>query len=174
MKEAEQERSPAVESAAGETKSAVKRSVAFRAEIAHNGSFVPRPGPFDRIEFGGVGWQPDEREPMRLLFDELAGSDASVRGDAIPDYDDGSGQVLVKLLEELDDVFGTNGPWNQAEEEAGSATVRGVGRSSNRRQMLPVAEAMFEDRGLPPRRPRTLDRGPLRESTLVDEDDRRA
>ncbi len=111
---------------------------------------------------------------MRLLFDELAGCDASVRIDAIPDDNDGSGQVLAKLFEELDDVFGTNGPWNQAEEEAGSATVRGVGRSSNRREVLPVAEAMFQHRGLPPRRPRTLDRGPLRESTLVDEDDRRA
>ena len=143
MKEAEQERSPAVESAAGESKSAVKRPVAFGAEIADNGSLVPRPGPFDRIEFRGVGWQPDEREPVRLLFDELAGSDAPVRGDTIPDHDDRTRQVLVKLLEELDDVFRANSPWNQAEEKAGSASVRGVGRSSNRRKVLPVAEAMF-------------------------------
>ncbi len=143
MKEAEQERSSAIESAAGETESAVKRSVAFGTEIADNGSLVPRPGPFDRVEFRGVGRQPDEREPVHLLFGELAGGDAPVRVDTIPDHDDGSGQVLVKLLEELDDVFGANGPWNQPEEEAGSATVRGVGRSSNRREVLPVAEAMF-------------------------------
>ncbi len=143
MKEAEQERSLSVESAAGKTEGAAERSVAFGAEVADNGSLVPRPGPFDRIEFRGVGRQPDEREPVRFLFDELAGGDASVRVDAIPDHDDGPGQVLVKLLEELDDVLGANGPGNQAEEEAGSATVRGVGRPSNRREVLPVAEAMF-------------------------------
>ncbi len=143
MKEAEQERSSAGESSAGETEGAVKRSVAFGTEVADDGSLVPRPGPFDRIEFRGVGRQPEEREPVRFLFDELAGGDASVRVDAIPDHEDGPGQVLVKLLEELDDVLGANGPGNQAEEEAGSATVRGVGRSSNRREVLPVAEAMF-------------------------------
>ncbi len=143
MKEAEQERSATVESAAGETEAAVKRSVAFGTEVSDNGSLVPRPGPFDRIEFRGIGGQPDEREPLRFLFDEFAGGDTSVRVDAIPDHDDGSGQVLVKLLEELDDVLGANGPGNQAQEEAGSATVRGVGRSSNRREVLPMAEAMF-------------------------------
>jgi len=143
VEEAEQERSPAVESAAGETEGAAERSVAFGAEVAGDGSLVPRPGSFDRIEFRGVGRQADQREPMRFLFDEPAGGDASVRVDAIPDHDDGSGQVLVKLLEELDDVLGANGPGDQAEEEAGSTTVRGVGRSSNRREVLPVAEAMF-------------------------------
>ncbi len=84
MKEAEQERSSAVESTAGQTQNAVKRPVAFGTEIPDHGSLVPGPGPFDRIEFRGVGGQPDEREPARLLFDELAGSDASVRSDAIP------------------------------------------------------------------------------------------
>ncbi len=79
---------------------------------------------------------------MRLFFGELAGGLTSVRGDAVPDHDDGPGQVLVKLLEELDDMLGANGPRNQAEKEAGSATARGVGRSSDRREMLPVAEAM--------------------------------
>lgn len=143
MKKAEQERSLACESAAGETEGAVKRSVAFGAEVADDGSLVPRPGPFDRIEFRGIGRQPDERKPARFLFDELARGDASVRVDAIPDHDDRPGQVLVKLLEELDDVLGANGPGNQTEEEAGSATVRGVGRGSDRREVLPVAEAMF-------------------------------
>jgi len=143
VKEAEQERSFPGKATAGETEGAVERSVAFGAEVADDGSLVPGPGPFDRVEFRGVGRQPDEREPVRFLFDELAGGDASVRVDAIPDYDDGPGQVLVKLLEEPDDVLGANGPGDQAEEEAGSTTVRGVGRSSNRREVLPVAEAMF-------------------------------
>ncbi len=143
MKEAEQERSLSVESAAGETEGAAERPVAVGAEVADHGSLVPRPGPFDRVKFGGVGRQPNEREPVGFSFDELAGGDASVRVDAIPDHDDRPGQVLVKLLEELDDVLGANGPGNQAEEEAGSATVRRVGRSSNRREVLPMAEAMF-------------------------------
>ena len=143
MKEAEQERSAAVESAAGETEGAAEGPVAFGAEVADDGSLIPRPGPFDRIEFRGVGRQPNERKPVRFLFNELAGGDASVRVDAIPDHDDGPGQVLVKLLDELDDVLGANSPGNQAEEEAGSATVRGVGRSADRREVLPVAEAMF-------------------------------
>ena len=70
MKEAEQDRSAVVESTPGKTKDTVKRSKAVGTEIADDGSLVPRPGPFDRIEFGGVGWQPDEREPARFLFDE--------------------------------------------------------------------------------------------------------
>ncbi len=76
------------------------------------------------------------------LFDELAGGNTSVRGDAVPDRDDGPGQVLVKLLEELDHVLRPDRSGNQSEKESGSATVRGVGRSSNRREVLPVAEAM--------------------------------
>jgi len=125
VEEAEQERSPAVESAAGETESTAEWFVAFGAEVAGDGSFVPRPGSFDRVELRGVGRQPDEREPVRFLFGEPAGSDTSVRVDTIPDHDDGSGQVLVKLLEELDDVLGANGPGDQAEKETGSTTVRG-------------------------------------------------
>ncbi len=142
MKEAEQERSSAVESSAGETQSAVKRSVAIGTEIAHNRSLVPRPGPFDRIEFRGVGGKPDEREPVGL-FDEPEGRETAVRVDAIPDHDEGPRQVLVKLLEELDDMLRANGSGNQAEEEAGAATVRAVGGPSHRRQVLPVAEAML-------------------------------
>ena len=143
MKEAEQEQPPAIEASAGETKGAVERSVAFGAEVADDGSLAPRPDPFDRVELGGVGRQPHDREPVRFSFDELAGRDASVRVDAIPDHDDRPGQVLMELLEELDHVLGANGSGNQAEEEAGAATVRGVGRSSDRREVLPVAEAMF-------------------------------
>ena len=56
MKEAEQDRSAAVESAAGKTKDAVKRSKAIGTEIADGGSLVPGPGPFDWIEVRGVGW----------------------------------------------------------------------------------------------------------------------
>jgi hypothetical protein len=65
-----------------------------------------------------------------------------VRGDAVPDHDDGPGQVLVKLLEELNHVFRADRPGNQPEKETGPVTARGVGRSSNRREVLPVAEAM--------------------------------
>ena len=77
------------------------------------------------------------------MFDELSGGDASVGIDAVPDHDDGSAQVLVKLLEELDHVLRADRSGNQPEKEAGSTTVRGVGRSSNRREVLPMAEAMF-------------------------------
>ena len=79
---------------------------------------------------------------MRLFFGERAEGETSVRGDAVPDHDDGPGQVLVKLLEELDHVLRPDRPGNQPEKETGSATVRGVGRSSNLREVLPVAEAM--------------------------------
>lgn len=79
---------------------------------------------------------------MLLFFGELAGGDASVRGDAVPDHDDGPGQVLVKLLEELNHVLRVDRPGDQPKKETGPATVRGVGRSPNRREVLPVAEAM--------------------------------
>ncbi len=69
---------------------------------------------------------------MRLFFDELVGGKTSVRGDAVPDHNDGPGQVLVKLLEELDHVLRPDRPGDQPEKETGSATMRGVGRSSDR------------------------------------------
>lgn len=141
MEKAEQERSATVEPAACETERAVKRSVAFGTEVADHGPLVPRPGSFDGIAFRDVGRQSDQREPARL-FNELAGGDAAVRVDAIPDHDDGAGQVLVELFEELDDVLGANSSGNQAEEEAGSAAMRGVGGPSDRRQVFPVTEAM--------------------------------
>jgi hypothetical protein len=143
VKESEQDRSAVVESTASKAKDAVKRSEAFGTEVADNGSLVPRPGPFDRIEIRGVGREPNECEPMRLFFGELASGHTSVRGDAVPDHDDGPGQVLVKLPEKLDHVLRTDRPGNQSKKETGPATVRGVGRSSNRRKVLPVAEAML-------------------------------
>jgi hypothetical protein len=142
VKEAEQDRSAVVESTPGKTKDTVKRSKAVGTEIADDGSLVPRPGPFDWIEVRSVGRQPNECEPVRLFFGELAGGDTPVGGDAVPDHDDGPGQVLVKLLEELDHVLRPDRPGNQPEKEAGSAAVRGVGRSPDRREVLPVAEAM--------------------------------
>ena len=80
---------------------------------------------------------------MRLFFGELAGGEASVRGDSVPDHDDGPGQVLVELREELDHVLRADRPGNQPEKESGPATARGIGCSSNRREVLPVAEAMI-------------------------------
>ena len=67
---------------------------------------------------------------MRLFFDELAGRNTSVGSDAVPDHDDGPGQVLVELYDELDHVLGADRPGNQAEKESGPTTLRGVGRSS--------------------------------------------
>ena len=141
MEEAEQDRSASVESAAGDTKDAVKGSKAFRAEIADNASLVPRPSPFDRIEIRGVGREPNDGEPIRLSFGELAGGKASVRCDTVPDHDEEPGQVLVKLLEELDYAPRADRPGNQPKKEAGSATVWGVGRSPHRQELLPVAKA---------------------------------
>jgi hypothetical protein len=55
VKEAEQDRSASVESAAGKTKDVVKRSKTFGTKIADDGSLVPGPGPFDWLEVRGVG-----------------------------------------------------------------------------------------------------------------------
>jgi len=80
---------------------------------------------------------------MGLFFCELAGDKASVRcHHTVPDHDDESGQVLVKLLEKLDDVLRADRPGDPPKKETGSATVRGVGRSPNRRERLPPAKAM--------------------------------
>lgn len=65
--------------------------------------------------------------------------------------------MLVQALQETDDVLGANGPGHQAEKEAGAAAVGRVGQRSDGREVLPVAEAVAQDRGLPPRRPGALD-----------------
>ena len=65
-----------------------------------------------------------------------------MRGAAAQERDGGRGKGLGELLEELGGMLGANGAGEQAEEEAGAATVRGVGRSPDGREVLPVAEAM--------------------------------
>jgi hypothetical protein len=69
--------------------------------------------------------------------------------------------VLMEMLQETDDVFGTNSARHQGEEEASSTRMSRVGYGADRREILPVAEAVAQDRGLAPGRPGTLDRRPL-------------
>lgn len=90
---------------------------------------------------------------------------------AVPDHDHGPGQVPMEKLEEAHDIGRADGAIQQHQEEARPSSLGRVGRRADGREVLPVPEAMDQDRRLAARRPGALDRGPLREAALVEEDD---
>lgn len=172
MEKADEERTPAGETTSGEPEQAVKRPESIRTHVAHDGSLEPRPAAFDGIQLGGIGRQPNDRQPVPFALDELTRGHAAMGVDAVPNHDERAAVVLMQVLQETDDVFGTNRTWNQGEEEPDSTRASRVGHGADCRQILPVAQAVTQDRGLPPGRPGPLDRRPFREAALVDEDDR--
>ena len=123
MEEADQDRTLAGEATSGETERPVKRSESIRTEVADDGSLEPGPGALDRIELGGIGGQSHDSQPALLAFDEATRGQAAVRVDAVPDHDDRATVVLMEMLQEADDVFGTNGARHQGEEEPSSTRV---------------------------------------------------
>lgn len=150
----------------------MQRAETFRAEVGRDRAFEPRPRAFDRIELGGIGGQAHQREPALLALGEGTRREAAVRIDAVPDHDQGTAVMAVELLEKADDVLGAHRSGHQAEKEPGPPSMRRVGHGTDAREILPVAEAVGQDRRLAPRRPSPLDRRPLREAALVEEDDR--
>ena len=142
----------------------------FRTEAAHHGALEPRPGSLHGVEVRRVGGEPHHGQPV-VVLGEAAGREAAMRVDAVPQHDDGTWQVPMKELQEADDVGGPHGTIHQHQEEAGAPTLRRVRDRADGRQVLPAPEAVRQDRRLAPRRPGALDRRPLGEAALVEEDD---
>lgn len=124
MEEAQQERSPARQSASGQAQGPVQGAETFGAEVGRDRALEPRPRSFHGIEIGGVGGEADQREPVLLALGEGARREATMRVDAVPDHDQRAAVVAVKPLEEADDVLGAHGAGDQSDEEASAAAVR--------------------------------------------------
>jgi hypothetical protein len=81
----------------------------------------------------------------------------------------------AQMLQEADDLRGAHDVGVRGEQQPGAlGSARRVGHGTDRGEVSPGAEAMSQDRGLSPRRPRATDRRPFREAALVEEDDRGA
>src|SRR5215831_19258040 len=102
-----------------------------------------------------------------LVRDELLCNPAAVGRKPIPNQQDVAGDVVEQMLQELDDLFGLDGAFEDLKVEIPP------GDAGDDRQGLPV-EMELKDGRLPARRPCAPPVGPLAQTTFVDEDDRPA
>src|SRR5713226_3149270 len=136
-----------------------------RAEVGQLVMFPVAPDVFDRIEFRGVGRQALDREPARLVADELRDQPRPVLRQPVPDHQQLARQVAQQMAEEVDHLGGMDGAGIEPEVEVPP------GDAGSRRQHLPV-EMMLQYRGLPARRPGPHPMRSFAQSAFVDEDDR--
>jgi hypothetical protein len=126
-----------------------------------------RPDVFDWIQFRRAGRQVLHDQTAFLVADELLGDQATVRRKPVPNQQDVAGDEAEKVFEELDDLFGLDGPFEDLKVEVPQSDA------GYNRQGLPV-EMELQDWRLPARRPRAPPVGPLAQTTFVDKDDRPA
>ena len=103
MKEPQQERTLAGESAPRATQYGAERVVLLGAEVADDRALVPGPTALDRIELWRIGRQPAHVEPGTLLH-VAARFDASMGIDAVPQHQNRRRQVAMKELQKADYV----------------------------------------------------------------------
>lgn len=113
----------------------------------------------------------------RALAVEVGGRlSTAVSVQAVPEQEDRAADVAPQVSQKPNHLGGAHDIRMQREVQAcrrGSTAARGpVGEGPDRRQALPGAMAMNQDRRLPARRPGPADSGPLREAALVEEHDR--
>jgi hypothetical protein len=87
---------------------------------AHIGEFVVLavgPDVFDWVQFRRVGRQILHGQSAFLVADELLGDDAAVRRESVPNQQDVAGDVAEQVFEELDDLFGLDGAFENLKVE---------------------------------------------------------
>lgn len=146
------------------------------AEVRDRGALEPGPEALDRVELRRVGRKSmgPKLAPLRV---EMAGRLSTAMGvESVPEQDDGPPDVPSQMAQKVDHLGRANDVRVQAEVEVGvrpSTSASGsVRQGSNRREPLPGAMAMDQDRRLPARCPGATDGGALGEAALVEEDDR--
>jgi hypothetical protein len=129
--------------------------------------FPVAPKVFDRIEFRGVGGQILDLEPAVQAAYEFRHQVAAVCRKPVPEDQQGTGEMLQQMGQELDDFFFTDGRPENLEVEVPQSHARNDGDG------LPV-EMVLQHWRLAARSPSTAAMRPLAQSALVDEDDRAA
>ena len=115
----------------------------------------------------GVRRQVLHGQSTLLVMDELLRNSAAVGRQPVPNQQEVAGDVAEQVLEELDDLFGLDGVFEDLKVEVPQ------GYASDDRQRLPVEMELKHGR-LPARCPGAPPVGPLAQTTFVDEDDRPA
>ena len=126
-----------------------------------------RPDVLHGVQFRGVGRQVLSFQAAFLVADELLRDFAAVAGKPIPNQQDVAINIAEQMFEELNDLFGVDGLFEELKVEVPDSDA------GNDRQSFPV-EMELEDGRLPAWRPRAPPMRPLAEAAFVYEDDRSA
>ena len=122
------------------------------------------PDIFDRVQFWRVRWQVLRRQAAFLILDELLGDPTAMARKAVPNQQDVTLDVTEQVFQELDNLFGLDGAFEDLEVEVP------VCQAGDYRKSFPV-EMKLEDGSLAARCPSAPPMGPLAQTTFVDEDD---
>lgn len=125
------------------------------------------PDPFGGIEFRGVGGKGFEVE-TRVAPAESADGLASMLSGLIPDHDHVAAQVTEELPQEEGDIDLSH-VFDLDPKEETEATAEGAQRDARDHGELIPAVEVVQDRGLPPRGPRALDRRDEQKARFVNE-----
>ena len=122
------------------------------------------PDRFNRIEFGGVGWQARHRNMSVQFFQPGADLAAAMNRCAIPDDQQRLFDLTLKRTEKFDDLFGADRAGKESKVELRE------GQPGNGRKLLP-GETVLKNWRLSAQAPGAGDAGPFAQSGFVDEDD---
>lgn len=140
------------------------------AAVGQLAPFDVPPQQFGGIQFRGVPWQPFDVQPVSLRVQVVADQGTFVGGQLIPDQEDTApADVASQGLQERQHAMPVAAPGRGPEPQLMTSAVPAKPEGQADQQLLPV-EAVDQDRGLSPRRPRPADRRPLRDATLVVEE----
>lgn len=161
-----------LQAAATATEFVTQGTEAVGTEVGHDTALEPAPHAFDRIEFRGIRRKAVNREPVAVRLEIGRGHETAVRVQPVPEQDDVSPHVAVKVAKEANQIRGSHGLGLEREIGGRTTRARPVAQRPDRGQPPPGAQAMRQDGRPAARRPRAADRGALGESALVEEDDR--
>lgn len=143
----------------------------IRTEV---GEFTPldvAPDELRRVEIRRVARQAFDGEPRALGAQVRLHGSTLVRGQAIPDHDDAApAELALEVGEELDEGHVVVTARAGLEEEPTAPEVPPEGHGDGDGELLPI-EGVDQDRSFAAGRPGAPDRRPLRDATLVLEDD---
>src|ERR1022692_4958286 len=126
--------------------------------------FEMSPDVFGGVEFRGIGRELLDLDRALEGFEVLANERRAMRGQAVPDYEQGFADLTPQGVEELDDLRALDRLGKEPEVEAPE------GDPGDHRELMPV-KVILQDRRLAARCPGAHASWPLAQSGLVYEDD---
>ena len=136
----------------------------FRAEVREFVFLPVGPQILDGIEFGRIGGESFDAQPVDLRLEVGADHAAAVNGSAVPQQQDFARHLTVKCLEKADNLRAFDRPLVQLKVEVSPR------QSGDGGETFPI-EVEGENGRLATGRPRARTARPLAQSTFVEEDD---